>query len=84
MPKLFVRRDLQKPIEAMQYTRETAQAVADWCGGKLKRGETSMEIVTIRVTLRVYYGDWIRRKGMGFTAECDADFRAVYEPVEGT
>lgn len=80
-------------IEAMQYTGANGEAVANWCGGRVRsEGKSSdpsdvarwLDIPTLEGVMRATRGDWIVKGVAGEFYPCKPDiFAATYEPVEG-
>ena len=78
----------KKPVvvEAMQFTPETAQAVADWCGHRAYGGATKegpyIPIRTPEGEMLALPGDWVIKGVHGeFYPRKPDIFEATYEPV---
>ena len=88
----------KKPIviEAMRCTRETAEEVATWCGGRVESSVNQADKNDVYVAVKIptlegvmtanatiMGGDWVIRGVHGEFYPCKPDiFEATYEAVE--
>jgi len=77
------------PVQAMQYTAETADAVLAWIPADRQRilvdgtEERCLYVLNPdRIYERVWFGDWVIRDAFGWFAMRPATFQRKYERTE--
>lgn len=87
-PKKYRKRPVE--IEAMEFTEETAEAVAAWCGGRLQGVRTvgggwkrpRLLIYTMEGTMQAKVGDYVIKGTQGEFYPCKpASFEDTFEEV---
>lgn len=79
-------------VEAVQVTEENMQEVAEWCGGRLNRGQKpDVENWFIKVRVframherqtMAFVGDWVLYAGTGYKVYTDEAFHKCFSQKE--
>lgn len=82
---LFVKRPI--PVEAREFTAESAQSVAAWCGGDLSYYQDgtprALLILTLEGNMLAKIGDWVICDEHGEFYACDREiFEETYALAE--